>query len=192
MQDPSNDNDVSAIAITGPVRDKAALDALLPAAYAELRALASRYLRSERPGHTLQPTALVHEAYMRLSEQRQVDWRDRAQFFGIAAQMMRRILLNYAEAKNAAKRGGELTRVTLDESVGGGVGETADVDLVALDEALTSLARIDARQARVVELRFFAGISIEETAEVLGISPATVKREWSMAKAWLRRELAND
>jgi RNA polymerase sigma factor (TIGR02999 family) len=126
---------------------------------------------------------------MRLSDQRQVDWLDKAQFFGVAAQMMRRILVNYAEARNAAKRGGDVARVTLDESVSWEGGR--ELDLVSLDEALTSLAELDPRQARVVELRFFAGLSIEETAEVLGISPATVKREWSMAKAWLHRELTN-
>ncbi len=168
-----DENDLSEFTIGGNARDKAALDALLPAVYEELHALAGRYLRHERPDHTLQPTALVHEAYIRLSEQRQVDWRDRSQFFGVAAQMMRRILVNYAESRNTAKRGGQFARVTL-------------------DEALTALAALDARQARVVELRFFAGLSIEETGEVLDISPATVKREWTMAKAWLRRALANE
>lgn len=182
-------NGFSEFAIGAHAHNKAALDALLPVVYDELHALAGRYLRHERPDHTLQPTALVHEAYMRLSEQRQVDWRDRAQFFGVAAQMMRRILVNYAEARNAAKRGGHVARVTLDESLSWEGGR--EVDLVSLDEALTALALLDARQARVVELRFFAGLSIEETAEVLNISAATVKREWSMAKAWLRRELAN-
>ncbi len=185
-----DENDLSEFTIGGNARDKAALDALLPAVYEELHALAGRYLRHERPDHTLQPTALVHEAYIRLSEQRQVDWRDRSQFFGVAAQMMRRILVNYAESRNTAKRGGQFARVTLDESVSWD-GERA-LDLVSLDEALTALAALDARQARVVELRFFAGLSIEETGEVLDISPATVKREWTMAKAWLRRALANE
>ena len=184
-----DENDLSEFTIGGHARDKAALDALLPAVYEELRALAGRYLRRERPDHTLQPTALVNEAYMRLSEQRSVDWRDRAQFFGVAAQMMRRILVNYAESRNTAKRGGLVARVTLDESVSWEGGR--ELDLASLDEALNTLAELDARQARVVELRFFAGLSIEETGEVLDISPATVKREWSMAKAWLRRELAN-
>jgi len=185
----TDENDLSEFTIGVHAREKAALDALLPAVYEELRALAGRYLRHERPDHTLQPTALVNEAYMRLSAQRQVDWRDRAQFFGVAAQMMRRILVNYAEARNTAKRGGLVARVTLDESVSWEGGR--ELDLVSLDEALTELAVLDARQARVVELRFFAGLSIEETGEVLDISPATVKREWAMAKAWLRRELAN-
>lgn len=164
------------------------LDAQFPAAYAELRRIAESYLRNERPDHTLQPTALVHEAYMRLAAQHGVNWQNRAQFFGVAAEMMRRILVNHAHAHNAAKRGGGVTRVTLDESVSWD-GER-NVDLVALDEALTALASLDPRQARVVELRFFAGFSIEETADALHISAATVKREWSMAKAWLRRELS--
>ena len=167
--------------------DVASLDALFPAVYEELRRLAGRHLRRERPDHTLQPTALVHEAYMRLAEQHGAAWPSRAHFFGAAAVMMRRILVNHAHAHNAAKRGGGVTRVTLDESVSW-AGER-DVDLVALDEALTALADQDPRQGRVVELRFFAGLSVEATAEVLGISPATVKREWSVAKAWLRREL---
>ena len=183
----SDPHDLTSYVIVENPRDKEALDALLPAAYRELRMLAARYLNAERPDHTLQPTALVHEAYMRLTAQRQVDWRDRTQFFGIAAQMMRRILVNYAEARNSAKRGGEATRITLEESVSWSGG--SDLDLTELDEALTALAAFDPRQARVVELRFFAGLSIEETAEVLGISPATVKREWNVAKAWLRRAL---
>ena len=176
-----------AFAIVGNAHNRAALDTALPAVYAELRSLASRYLRSERSDHTLQPTALVHEAYLRLADQHGVDWRDKSQLFGIAAQMMRRILVNHAEARNAAKRGGHVTRVTLDDSVSWG-GER-EVDVVALDEALTRLAQLDKRQARVVELRFFAGLSIEESAHVLDISPATVKREWTMAKAWFRNEL---
>jgi len=182
--------DLAGFVVGGSPHDKAALDALLPAVYGELHALAVRHLRVERPDHTLQPTALVHEAYIRLSAQRHVDWCDRSQFFGIAAQMMRRILVNHAEARNSAKRGGKATRVTLDESVSWSGGR--ELDLVELDEALTSLAAFDPRQARVVELRFFAGLGIDETAEVLDISPATVKREWSMAKAWLRRELTRE
>jgi RNA polymerase sigma-70 factor, ECF subfamily len=184
------DRGVTELLIGSARGDKNALDELFPLVYNELRRLAQIHLGRERPDHTLQPTALVHEAYMRLIDQRQVDWRDRAQFFGLAAQMMRRILVNYAEARNAAKRGGDLARVTLDESVSWDGGR--EVDLVSLDEALTNLGAIDARQARVVELRFFAGLTIEETAEVLEISPATVKREWAMAKAWLHRELMND
>jgi RNA polymerase sigma factor (TIGR02999 family) len=170
-----------------PSGTEGTLDAQFRAVYDELRALADRYLRRERPDHTLQPTALVHEAYLRLTSQHAVDWANRAQFFGVAAEMMRRILVNHALAHGAVKRGGGATRVTLDESVSWS-GER-DVDLIALDEALVALAGFDPRQARIVELRFFAGLGIEETGDVLGISPATVKREWSVAKAWLRREL---
>lgn len=163
------------------------LDAQFASVYAELRGLADRYLRRERPDHTLQPTALVHEAYLRLTSQHAVDGQTRAQFFGVAAEMMRRILVNHALAHGAAKRGGGATRVTLDESVSwSGDG---DIELIALDEALVALANLDPRQARIVELRFFGGLGIEETGEVLGISPATVKRDWSIAKAWLRREI---
>ena len=182
--------DFTTYVIGGSVSDKATLDALLPVVYEELHGLAQRFLRLERPDHTLQPTALVNEAYIRLSVQRHVNWVDRAQFFGVAAQMMRRILVNHAEARNAEKRGGLATRVTLNESVSWSGGR--DLDLVELDDALTALGQLDPRQARVVELRFFAGLTIEETAEVLDISPATVKREWSMAKAWLRRELTRE
>jgi RNA polymerase sigma factor (TIGR02999 family) len=185
----SDDDGISGFTIIGDPHDRAALDALLPIVYGELRALAGAYLRGERADHTLQPTALVHEAYLRLTSQHGVDWRDKAQLFGVAAQMMRRILVNYAEARNSAKRGGDVTRVTLDDSVSWG-GER-ELDITALDEALTRLAQLDARQARVVELRFFAGLTIEEAADVLSISPATVKREWNMAKAWLRAELTN-
>lgn len=184
---PTDHSDFAGLDHHGVSLSKETLDALLPVVYDELRSLAQRFLQHERPDHTLQPTALVNEAYLRLSAQRHVDWLDRAQFFGIAGQMMRRILVNHAEAKQAAKRGGSATRVTLDEAVSWS-GER-DLDLVELDEALLRLARIDARQARLVELRFFAGLTIEDTAEVLGISPATVKREWTVAKTWLRREL---
>ncbi len=186
---PSDHRDLSGLDHHGVALSKDALDALLPAVYDELRVLAQRFLRHERPDHTLQPTALVNEAYLRLSQQRRVDWLDRAQFFGIAAQMMRRILVNHAEAKHAAKRGGTATRVTLDDAVSWS-GER-DLDLVELDEALNRLAAIDARQARLVELRFFAGLTIEDTADLLGVSPATVKRDWTVAKTWLRRELSH-
>ncbi len=183
----SDSRDFSGVNLQGTSISKETLDALLPAAYDELRLLAQRFMAHERPDHTLQPTALVNEAYLRLSAQRQVDWVDRPQFFGIAAQMMRRILVNHAEARNAAKRGGTATRVTLDEAVSW-PGDR-DVDLVELDEALVRLSLIDPRQGRLVELRFFAGLTIEDTAVLLGISPATVKREWTVAKAWLRRDL---
>lgn len=181
---------LTAIRTCGTPAEKATLDALLPVVYDELHHLAQRFLRDERADHTLQPTALVNEAYLRLSSQRSVDWVNRAQFFGVAAQMMRRILVTHAEARNASKRLGMATRVTLDDSLSWSGGR--DLDLVALDEALSQLAAIDERQAQVVEQRFFAGLSIDETAEVLGISPATVKREWTMAKAWLRRALVDE
>lgn len=182
--------DLSSVHIGGSAADKATLDTLLPMVYDELHRLAQSVLRAERPDHTLQPTALVNEAYLRLNAQRSVNWINRAQFFGVAAQMMRRILVTHAESRNAAKRFGMATRVTLDDSLSWSGGR--DLDLVALDEALKTLAAIDPRQAQVVEQRFFAGLSIEETAEVLEISPATVKREWTMAKAWLRRALADE
>lgn len=167
--------------------DRSALDELLPIVYDELRRLADSYLSRERPDHTLQPTALVHEAYLRLVDQREVNWQNRAQFFGLAAEMMRRILVNHARDRRAAKRGGGARRLSLDEAVS--FFEQRDVELVALDEALNRLAALDPQQGRIVELRFFGGLSIEETAEVLAVSPATVKRDWRMAKAWLHRAM---
>ncbi len=165
-----------------------ALDALLPLVYAELHRQASRYLRRERAGHTLQTTALIHEAYLKLIDQREVNWQNRAHFFGIAAQAMRRILVDYARERHRAKRGGIGENLPLEEAALV-VSEERRVDLVALDEALTRLAKFDERQARIVELRYFSGLSIEETAEVLRISPATVKSDWNVAKAWLRHEI---
>ena len=166
-----------------------ALDRLLPQIYAELRKLASSYLRRERSDHTLQATALVHEAFLRLIDQHSVKWQNRAHFFGIAAQLMRRILVDHARAHGAVKRGAGEARLPLDEALV--VAPSTDVDLLALDEALTRLALIDAQQSRVVELRFFGGLTMEETAEVLRISRATVGREWTLAKAWLYAELAS-
>jgi len=168
--------------------DKSALDELMPAVYDELRRLAQIYLSRERPGHTLQTTALVHEAYLRLIDQRSVNWQNRAQFFGIAAQMMRRILINHAQERNAQKRQGYATRVALDDAVS--FFEKRDLDLMALDEALNGLAALDPQQTQIVELRFFGGLTIEEVSEVLDISPATTKREWDSAKLWLRRTLS--
>lgn len=165
--------------------DRTALDEMLPLVYGELRRLANYYLQKERRGHTLQPTALVHEAYLRLVDQRQVDWKNRAQFFGLAAEMMRRILINHARDRMAAKRGSDAQRVSL-----GAIADMApaqDVDLVALDDALTHLGTMDPRKSRIVELKFFSGLTTEEIAEVLQISAATVKREWSLARAWLVR-----
>ncbi len=165
-----------------------ALDALLPLVYAELHRQASRYLRRERAGHTLQTTALIHEAYLKLIDQREVSWQNRAHFFGIAAQAMRRILVDYARNRHREKRGGIGEDLPLDEAALV-VSEERSIDLVALDEALTRLAEFDERQARIVELRYFSGLTIEETAEVLRISPATVKSDWNVAKAWLRQEI---
>jgi len=171
-------------------KDKESLDKLMPAIYDELRRQAARYLRREQPGHTLQTTALIHEAYVRLVDQRNVQWQNRAHFFGIAAQMMRRILVDHARRRKRAKRGGSDIKISLDDAAVAVQGQ--DLDVVAVDEALTRLAKIDEQQSRVVELRFFSGLTVEETAEVIGISPATVKRDWSMAKAWLHRELSGD
>ena len=165
-----------------------ALTEELPRVYDELRDLAANYLRNERPEHTLQPTALVHEAYLRLSQQRRVDWSNRAQFFGVAAHIMRRILVKHAIRRNRGKRGDGVPNVSLDFAVGVFDGEA--VSVLVLHRALADLERIDPRQAQIVEMRFFAGLSVEDTAEALGISPATVKRDWTVAKLWLAREMA--
>ena len=166
---------------------KAELDELVPVVYDELRRLAQKYLSRERSNHTLQTTALVHEAYLRLIDQKAVDWENRAQFFGIAARMMRRILINHANDRQAKKRQGYATRISLDDAVN--LFEKAELDLTVLDEALNELAQLDPKQAELVELRFFGGLTIEEVSEVLQISPATTKREWDSAKLWLRRRL---
>ena len=159
----------------------------MPLVYDEMRRLAHRYLRRERPGHTLQSTALVHEAFVRLTGNAPPQWEDRAHFFGIAAHLMRQILVEYARSRNADKRGGAMIKLAIDS-----VDEPSakpDLDIVALDDALNDLARIDPQQSRVVELRFFSGLSIEDTAEVMGISESTVKRDWNAARVWLYREL---
>jgi RNA polymerase sigma-70 factor (ECF subfamily) len=169
--------------------DQTALDQLMPLVYAELHRLAASYLSRERSDHTLQPTALVNEAYLRLIDQNSLAWENRAQFFGIAAQMMRRILVNHARDRHADKRGGpDILRVSLDDAIS--FFEERDVNLVALDEALTRLQEMDQRQSQIVELRFFGGLTIEEVATQLHTSPATVKREWTTAKLWLQRELS--
>ncbi len=168
-------------------RSEASLGEALPELYGELRRLAGSYLRGERIDHTLQPTALVHEAYLKLNQQRNVDWGNRAQFMAMAAKLMRRILLDYATAHRAAKRGGGAVHVDLDAATD--VFERQEISAVALNEALQELEALDPRQAQVVELRFFGGLTNQEIGEVLGISPATVKREWSVAKLWLEREL---
>jgi len=165
-----------------------ALDELMPLVYEELHRQAARYLRRESQGHTLQTTALIHEAYLKLVDQREVRWQNRAHFFAIAAQMMRRILVDYARAKQREKRGGGAVKLPLEEAVSVAVDEKA-VDLIALDEALTKLAVLDSQQAGVVELRYFSDLSLEETAEVLHISRATAARDWNVARAWLHREL---
>lgn len=167
--------------------DKAALDKLVPVVYQELRRLAAYYMRRERPGHTLQTSALVNEAYMRLVDYSQMRWQSRAHFFAVAAQAMRRILVEHARKRHFAKRGGGAVKVSFDEAAI--VSQEQAADLVALDDALTSLEAMDERKARIVELRYIGGLNIEETAEVLGISPATVQREWRAAKAWLYREI---
>lgn len=167
--------------------DDGALTTLLPLVYDELKQLARRQLRGEREGHTLQPTALVHEAYARLVDQESVQWQGRTHFFAVAAQTMRRILVDHARKRHAAKRGGQRIQITLDATLA--VADRRDVDVIALDDALNLLATLDATQARLVELRYFSGLSIEETAKVLGISPSMVKREWSTAKVWLYREM---
>jgi RNA polymerase sigma factor (TIGR02999 family) len=166
--------------------DAKALEQLMPLVYGELRRLAASYLREERPGHTLQPTALVHEAYIRLAGQREVAWQNRAHFFGIAAQMMRRILVDHARKRQAAKRDAAAWKV--ETGAGAELGDR-DPELLSLDAALTELESLDPRQARIVEMRFFGGLTVEETAEVTGVSPATVKREWQTARAWLAREI---
>lgn len=163
---------------------------LMPLVYDELRRLAGYHMQRERHGHTLQPTAVVHEAYMRLVDQRQVQWRNRAQFMAIAGQMMRRVLVDYARAQKADKRGGGVVALALVDSMK--PANERSVDLEALDDCLNALARTDTQQARIVELRYFAGLSIEETASALSISPATVKRDWAVARAWLGREMSRN
>lgn len=183
---PETAHDVTRLLVDLQRGADGAADQLVPLVYGELHKLAVHYMRAERGDHTLQPTALVHEAYMRLVDQRNASWQNRSHFFGIAAQAMRRILVDHARRKRAGKReGGD--RVTLDESVA--EAPQRSVDLIALDDALNKLAALDPRQARVVELRFFGGLDIEQAAESLGISPATVKRDWTFARAFLQREM---
>ena len=183
--------DVTGLLVAWSEGDSAALDALLPVVYAELRRQARRALRREEPGHTLQPTALVHEAYLKLVDQRPSRWQGRSQFYGVAARCMRQVLVDAARTRHAAKRGGGARPITLsdvDELVVAPA-EAAGDDVLALDEALTRLAALDPEQARLVELRYFAGLTLDDTAATLGVSPATVSREWTVARRWLRREL---
>jgi RNA polymerase sigma-70 factor, ECF subfamily len=174
--------------------DREALEKLMPLVYDELHRMASNYLRGERPDHILQTTALVHEAYIRLIDSQNVQWQDRAHFFAISAQLMRRILVSHARSQLAAKRGGRGYRLTLSEAADLSVepSQERDLDIVALDNALNRLAARDERKSKIVELRYFGGLSLEETAEVLGISPGTIKREWRMARAWLYSEIENE
>jgi RNA polymerase sigma factor (TIGR02999 family) len=184
-----NPGDLTQLLIAWSRGDVRALEQLTPLVYAELRKIAHRYMNRERAGHTLQTTAVVHEAFLRLLGNPQENWQNRAHFYAIAAQMMRRILVDYARANLRAKRGGETTRVAL-EDIDAPVTEPAlDPDLIALDAALEKLAEIDPRRGRVVELRFFGGLSVEETAHVLQVAPDTVVRDWRVAKAWLFRYL---
>jgi len=188
--DEASPNEITQQLIAWSNGDDAALEQLIPAVYQELRRMADHYLRGEDSGHSLQPTALVHEAYLRLIDQTKVEWQNRAHFFGVAAQMMRRILIDHAKAKHRVKRGGTAVKVMLDENVNF-TRERAS-ELLALDDALQSLARMDERKSRIVELRYFGGLTVEETAQVLGISDKTVMRDWNLAKAWLYRELTSN
>jgi RNA polymerase sigma factor (TIGR02999 family) len=181
--------DVTSLLVASSKGDQEALNQLLPLVYDELRRLADRYLHRERADHTLQATALVHEAYLRLIDQR-VSWANRAHFFGVAAEMMRRILIDYARSRQAAKRGSAGIKLSLDDVLE--ITDERAADLIALDEALKALAEFDAQKARIVELRFFGGLSIEETAAVLGLGTATITRQWRLAKAWLYHELSKD
>jgi RNA polymerase sigma factor (TIGR02999 family) len=183
-----NSHEVTQLLIEWSNGEKAALDKLMPLIYDELRRLAHHYMSRERPGHTLQTTALVDEAYVRLVNRQCVHWQNRAHFFAIAAHLMRSILVDHARSHAYAKRGGGARKVPLDEAMV--ISQDRAAEVVALDDALEQLTRIDPRQSRIVEMRFFAGLTIEETAEVLSLSPATIKREWSTAKAWLYHELS--
>lgn len=183
-----NTHDITRILRLWSEGDRAALDELIPLVYDELRRQAARYLRRERVNHTLQPTALINEAYLKLIDQRGVTWQNRAHFFAIAAQAMRRILVDHARGKHSEKRGGDEEELPLEEALTVATDER-DTDLIALDEALTRLEKRDKQQARIVELRYFSGLSLEETAEALNISRTTAARDWAMAKGWLHREL---
>jgi len=185
MQSPEN---VTQLLVDWSKGDQRALDKLMPMVYSELRRLAGSYLRRERQNHTLQPTALVNEAYLKLIDQKNARWQNRAQFYGVAAQLMRRILVDHARQHQAAKRGGS-DQQRLSITSAGELAEKPDMDLLALHEALEELRAFDSQQERIVELRFFGGLSIEETAEVMGLGHATIERDWKMARAWLRRKL---
>jgi RNA polymerase sigma factor (TIGR02999 family) len=183
-------NQVTELLIRWRGGDREALDALMPLVYKELRKVAHFYLQGERPEHTLQGTALVHEAYVRLVGQALPQWQNRAHFFAVAAQIMRQILVDYARSHRAAKRGSGVCRLTLDDAID--LPGQENVDVIALDDALKVLATMDPQQSRIVELRFFAGLTVEDTSEALGISPAMVKRSWTSARAWLHREMGRE
>jgi RNA polymerase sigma factor (TIGR02999 family) len=183
-----NKGQVTRWLIAGSEGDARALESLLPLVYDELHRQAVGFFRRERAGHTLQPTALVNEVYLRLVNQHEVSWQNRAQFFGIAAQMMRRILVSHARGREAKKRGGAVQHITLQEELA--AAPERDLNLLALDDALTRLETVDREKSRMVELRFFSGLSVEETAEVMGVSPRTIDRQWQTAKAWLHREIS--
>ena len=182
--------DVTRLLLAWSNGDRDALEDLIPVVYWELRRIAARYFRHERSGHTLQPTALVHEAYFKLIDQDHAHWQNRAQFFGVAAQLMRRILVDHARTHAAAKRGGGMPPVTLLDAAG--ASPPRGVDVIALDEALTRLTNLYPEQGRLVELRYFGGLTNEETGETMGTSPATVKRQWTVARAWLLRDLKGE
>ena len=182
--------DVTQLLVAWRNGDLNARDELMPLVYQELHRLAHQYMSRERPGHTLQTSALVNEAFLRLADQTDVQWQNRAHFIGLAGHIMRRILVDYARSRGYVKRGGGACQVSLDEGLI--PSEERSAEVVALDEALQSLARLDERKSRLVELRFFGGLTIEETAEVLGVSPGTVMRDWTLAKAWLRREMSGN
>jgi RNA polymerase sigma factor (TIGR02999 family) len=190
-EDPATHGDVSTLLRAWSGGDQGAIQALTPIVYDELHRLARHYMRRERSGHSLQATALVNEAYMRLADYTRMQWQDRAHFFAVSAQVMRRILVEHARRHNV-KRGRGVQHVPLEDAVMVGGGEDAETDLVALDDALLALARIDPRKAQIVEMRFFGGLTVEETGAVLDVSPGTVKRDWRAAKAWLHRELSNE
>jgi RNA polymerase sigma factor (TIGR02999 family) len=190
MNDPqSNEPGITELLVAWSEGRHEALEHLTPLVYDDLRRVAARYMRQEATGHALQPTALVHEAYVRLIDQKRVKWRNRAHFFGVAAGMMRRILVDHARRRRAEKRGGDWERVTLAEDEVAAE-DCREIDVLSLHESLERLATFDPQQARIVELRYFGGLTIEETAEVVGVSPATVVREWTIAKAWLRADLS--
>jgi len=188
---PASSKQVSELLLNWGNGDRGALEAILPLVYEELRQLARYQLHQQRPNHTLQSTALVHEVYLRLADQKSIRIENRAHFLGVAAQLMRWILVDYERGRRAAKRGAGITRLTLDPSIAlPSSPKGTDVDLLALDEALDRLAKLDGQQSQIIELRYFGGLSIEDTAEFLGVSSATVKRAWSSARAWLLREMS--